>query len=120
MLKREKRERRHKRVRAKIKGTALIPRISVFRSNRHIAVQLVDDDAGKTLVSVTDMKIGAGKKKSAKGESLRVRAEKVGARLAEKAKKLSITPAVFDRGGYAYHGAVKAVAEGARKGGLQL
>lgn len=120
MLKIEKRQRRHKRVRAKIHGTADKPRISVFRSNRHIVVQLIDDDSGKTFVSSTDTEVDAKKKKSVKGESLCVRAEKVGAHLAEKAKKISIASVVFDRGGYAYHGIVKAVAEGARKGGLKF
>lgn len=108
--KRSKRLRRHKRVRSKIKGTAERPRLSVFRSNRHIIVQLIDDNAGKTLVSVTDVE----------GEPLRICAEKAGMHLAEKAKKISISSVVFDRGGYAYHGAVKAVAEGARKGGLKF
>ena len=116
----EKRQRRHKRVRAKIRGTSVRPRLSVFRSNRHVIAQLIDDDAGKTLVFATDMEIATGKKKSAKGETLRIRAEKIGRHLAEKSKKLKIEVVVFDRGGYAYHGIVKAVAEGARKGGLQL
>ena len=116
----EKRQRRHKRVRAKIRGTSVRPRLSVFRSNRHVIAQLIDDDAGKTLVFATDMEIATGKKKSAKGETLRIRAEKIGMHLAEKSKKLKIEAVVFDRGGYAYHGIVKAVAEGARKGGLQL
>ena len=107
-------------MRAKIRGTSVRPRLSVFRSNRHVIAQLIDDDAGKTLVFATYMEIAAGKKKSAKGETLRIRAEKIGRHLAEKSKKLKIEAVVFDRGGYAYNGIVKAVAEGARKGGLQL
>ena len=118
--KRTKRQRRHKRVRSRIQGTSTRPRLSVFRSNRHIVVQLIDDDAGRTLAFVTDTDIEGGKKKTVKGNSLSIRAGKAGALIAEKAKKLSISLAVFDRGGYAYHGAVKAAAEGARKGGLKF
>ncbi|MBI2122170.1 MAG: 50S ribosomal protein L18 [Candidatus Sungbacteria bacterium] len=119
-LKQEKRDRRHKRVRSRIRGTSTRPRLSVFRSNRHIAAQLIDDEAGRTLLSVSDMDIGTGKKKNSQSGSLYVRAEKVGTLLAEKAQKLSMASVVFDRGGYAYHGAVKALADGARKGGLQF
>lgn len=105
--KQEKRERRHKRVRAKIRGTSERPRLSVFRSNRHILAQLVDDESGKTIASANDM----GPKKTA---------EKVGEEIAKKALEKKITTVVFDRGGYKYHGAVKSVAEGARKGGLRF
>lgn len=111
--KREKRERRHKRVRAKIKGTAAIPRLSVFRSNRHLQAQLIDDIAGRTLVAAGDYEVNARGKKIERGES-------VGKLIAEKAKSEHITLAVFDRGGYAYNGVVEAVAEGARKGGLKF
>lgn len=110
-----KREIRHRRVRAKIKGTSVRPRLSVFRSNNHIRTQLIDDIAGKTLVMASDSEI-----KSKKGEKRIVLAEKVGALIAKKVLEKKIGVAVFDRGGYKYHGIVKAVAGGARKGGLQL
>jgi large subunit ribosomal protein L18 len=111
--KQKKRERRHKRVRAKIKGTATCPRLSVFRSNKHVVLQLIDDEKNKSLLQMSDLKI-IQKKKITKAE----KAYELGKKLAEAAKKKKIKKAVFDRGGYAYHGRVKAVAEGARKGGL--
>ena len=120
---------RHKRVRAKIKGTADRPRLSVFRSNQHIWTQLIDDTDGKTLVAVNDLNLKIGTKKSkikAKSENKEVGgfkiniAEKVGELVAEKALKKKIFQVVFDRGGYKYHGVIKAVADGARKGGLKF
>lgn len=111
-----KKARRHKRVRAKVKGTAERPRLSVFRSNRGVFLQLVDDAAGKTLVSMGMEGTGAKKEKGTKTE-LALRA---GEGLARSAVEKKITAAVFDRGGYRYHGIVKAVAEGARKGGLKF
>lgn len=111
--KQEARIRRHQRVRANIRGTVGRPRLSVFRSNRHIWAQLVDDTEGHTLVSVSDREI--------KGETERKElAIKVGELVAQKAREKKITAAVFDRGGYKFHGKVKAVAEGARKGGLKI
>ncbi|MDP3975885.1 MAG: 50S ribosomal protein L18 [bacterium] len=104
--------RRKKRIRARIRGTAERPRLVVFRSNLHISAQLVDDDSGKTLVSASDVK----DKKGTKTE----RAKKVGASLAEAAKKIGKNTCVFDRNGYQYHGRVKAVAEAAREVGLQF
>ena len=101
------RERRKNRTRTIIRGTTERPRLSVFRSNTRISAQLIDDTAGKTLVSVHDKK-NVGK------------AEAVGVKIAEGAKKAGVTKAVFDRGAYKYHGNVKAVAEGARKGGLNF
>ncbi len=101
------RERRKNRTRTIIRGTTERPRLSVFRSNTRISAQLIDDTAGKTLVSVHDKK-NVGK------------AEVVGVKIAEGAKKAGVTKAVFDRGAYKYHGNVKAVAEGARKGGLDF
>lgn len=101
------RERRKNRTRTVIRGTAERPRLSVFRSNIRVSAQLINDTAGKTLVSVHDKK-GITK------------AEAVGMKLAEGAKKAGIAKAVFDRGAYKYHGNVKAVAEGARKGGLDF
>ena len=101
------RERRKNRTRTVIRGTAERPRLSVFRSNIRVSAQLIDDTVGKTLVSVHDKK-GVAK------------AEAVGLKIAEGAKKAGVLKAVFDRGAYKYHGNVKAVAEGARKGGLDF
>lgn len=109
--------RRHKRVRAKVKGTEAIPRLSVFRSNRHTWAQLVDDVSGRTLASVGDTEVSKGKKVKDKRT---MTAERMGEEIAKKAIDKKIAAAVFDRGGYKYHGIVKAVAEGARKGGLKL
>jgi len=106
-------EMRHRRVRAKVHGTKDKPRLSVFRSNKHIFLQLIDDKSGKTLVSESDLKL---KKKATKTEI----AKEVGKLLAEAAKEKKIKKAVFDKGGYKYHGRVKAAAEGAREGGLKL
>jgi large subunit ribosomal protein L18 len=106
------RRRRHFRVRKKVSGTAERPRLVVFRSDKHIYAQLVDDDAGRTLATVSSLKIGEGKKSE--------RAAAVGKQVAEVAKDKGITRVVFDRGGYKYHGRVKAVADGAREGGLEF
>ncbi|MDP2664250.1 MAG: 50S ribosomal protein L18 [bacterium] len=107
------RKTRQRRIRAKISGTKERPRLSVFRSSSHIYAQLVDDSKGKTLASVKDLEI---KKKGTKGKVELAR--EVGRLIAEKAKGLKIEKIVFDRGGYSYHGKVKALAEGAREGGL--
>ncbi|PIV10278.1 MAG: 50S ribosomal protein L18 [Candidatus Portnoybacteria bacterium CG03_land_8_20_14_0_80_41_10] len=104
--------RRHKRIRAKLKGTRQCPRLSVFRSNQHIYLQLVDDEQGKTLVGSSDLEVK--KKKLSK----LAKAQEAGKIIAEKALGKKIKKIVFDRGGYKYHGRIKAVAEGARKGGL--
>jgi large subunit ribosomal protein L18 len=109
-----KRLRRHKRVRARIKGTAKVPRLCVFRSNKHIYGQLIDDEKGKILLSVKDLEI----KKPAKDNI--VIAKEVGKLLAEKAIAKKYKKVVFDRAGYKYHGRVKALAEGAREGGLKF
>jgi large subunit ribosomal protein L18 len=108
-----KRKIRHKRVRARIIGTAEHPRLSVFRSNKHIFLQLIDDSKGKTLVSASDFKI---KKKINKTE----KAKEAGRELAKSANAKKIKTAVFDRGGYKYHGRIKAAAEGAREEGLKF
>ena len=108
----EKRYRRHVRVRNKITGTTERPRLVVFRSLKHIYAQLVDDTIGKTLATVSDLNIESGKKSE--------RAEQVGKLIAERAKTAGITRVVFDRAGYRYHGRVKAVADAARKGGLEF
>jgi len=112
ITKEARRLRRRRRVRAKVSGTAQRPRISVFRSNRGISAQLIDDIAGATIVAVnwTEPELRA----LAPVE----RAGRAGALLAERAQAAGISAAVFDRGGYLYHGQVKALAEGAREGGL--
>jgi large subunit ribosomal protein L18 len=110
----QKRLKRRRRVRAKVRGSAELPRLSVFRSNRGIGAQLIDDVAGHTLAAVNwtegDLK-GLGRMEQAK---------KAGELLAQRAKEAGVESAVFDRGGYQYHGRVQALAEGAREGGLKL
>jgi len=112
---REGRLRRHRRVRAKVIGTAEKPRLVVFRSNRGIEAQLVDDASGKTLAAASHL----GLAKSFKGDKSQ-QAEAVGKALAAAAKKAGVEACVFDRGGYLYHGRVKALADGAREGGLKF
>ena len=112
---RQARERRHRRVRAKISGTVERPRLVVHRSNRGIEAQLVDDLEGKTLAQASHL----GVKKGFKGTKSEQAAE-VGKQLAAAAKTAGIETVVFDRGGYLYHGRVKALAEGAREGGLKF
>ena len=110
---REKRKRRHLGLRSRIKGTANQPRLSVFRSNRHLWAQLIDDELGRTLVAASDQDVS--KKKGKKRlEIARILGELVAKRALEK----KILKVVFDRGGYKYHGLVKELADGARKGGL--
>ncbi|MEX2054312.1 MAG: 50S ribosomal protein L18 [Candidatus Colwellbacteria bacterium] len=104
---------RQRRVRAQIRGTATKPRLAVFRSNRNIELQLIDDTEGKTLVSVTSQEMDG---KGSKTEKATV----AGKTLAKKALEANIKEAVFDRRHYRYHGRVKAVAEGAREGGLKI
>jgi large subunit ribosomal protein L18 len=106
-----KRQIRHKRVRAKVEGDSNKPRLCVFRSNQHIYAQIIDDINGKTLAAVKDTEI--------KGKKTDI-AKNVGLLIADKAKGLKITEVVFDRGGYQYHGRVKALADGAREGGLKF
>ena len=107
---------RHKRVRAKITGTSARPRVSVFKSNRNVFAQFIDDTTGKTILS---SKIVSSKKTKVKGNKT-VQALAVGEMLAEKARELGIKEAVFDRGGFKFHGRVKAVADGLRKGGIKF
>jgi large subunit ribosomal protein L18 len=107
-----KRLKRRRRVRAKIVGTAERPRISVFRSNRGVFAQVIDDSAGKTLAAVN------WTEDDLKSLPRMEQAKKAGELLAERAKAAGVESAVFDRGGYQYHGRVKALAEGAREGGL--
>jgi large subunit ribosomal protein L18 len=111
---REARERRHRRVRGKIFGSAERPRLVVFRSNRGIEAQLVDDLEGKTLAAASWLNL-----KSFKGSKTEQAAE-VGKLLAQNAKKANLETVVFDRGGYLYHGRVKALADAAREGGLKF
>ena len=114
--KRQHRLNRHKRVRSKITGTKNKPRVAVFKSNRHIFVQFIDDTTGKTLLS---NKIISNKKTKTK-EDKTAKAGSIGEMLAEKAKELGITETVFDRGGFKFHGRIKAVADGLKKGGIKI
>lgn len=115
LKKQEQRCRRHRRVRARIFGVKDKPRLCVFRSNRHIYAQLINDDEGKTLASADDAEL-KGFKKAKKSDI----AKEVGKLIARKAQDKKIESVVFDRGGYKYHGGVKALAEGAREGGLRF
>ena len=110
--KRSGRVRRHARVRKKVSGTEQRPRLAVYRSNRHIYAQLVDDATARTVASASDSGITDGDKSA--------RAKQVGKALAERAKAAGVERVVFDRGGRLYHGRVKALAEGAREGGLEI
>jgi large subunit ribosomal protein L18 len=103
-----------RRIRKKISGTSTTPRLSVFRSNKQIYAQIIDDSTGKTLVSASSFK-----NKAAKGTKVE-QAAIVGKEVAEKAKKAGIEKAVFDRNGYLYHGRVKSLADSVREGGLKL
>jgi large subunit ribosomal protein L18 len=111
-VKREMRVRRHRRVRKHVSGTAQRPRLAIYRSNRHIYAQLVDDHSAVTVAAASDLATGGGNKIE--------RAKQVGQAIAERARAAGIEQAVFDRGGRLYHGRVKAVAEGAREGGLSI
>jgi large subunit ribosomal protein L18 len=111
--KRLHREKRRKRVRRKVAGTAQRPRLSVYRSNVHIYAQLIDDDADNTLAAADSREIG-------EAENRKEEARKVGELIASRASEAGIESVVFDRGGNKYHGRVAALAEGARSGGLKL
>ena len=108
----EQRFRRHMRVRKRVEGTSERPRLVVYRSLKHIYAQIVDDMANRTLLTVSDLTVGDGKKQE--------RSTAVGKAVAERAKAVGISRVVFDRAGYKYHGRVKAVADGAREGGLEF
>jgi large subunit ribosomal protein L18 len=113
------RKRRHVRVRAKVSGSPQRPRLNVFRSSAHMYAQVIDDLAGHTLVAASDMDEDVKKlvgEKATKSE----RAKAVGSVIAERAKAAGVSSVVFDRGGFLYHGRIKAVAEGAREGGLEF
>ncbi len=115
-IKEEARDRRHKRLRKRVTGTTVRPRLSVFRSLNHIYAQIIDDTKGVTLVSAStiakDIEAGKGNKSNI------AMAQQVGKSLAEKAQKAGINQIVFDRGGYKYHGCIKALADAARESGL--
>ena len=110
------RVRRHRRVRKKVIGTAARPRLAVYRSNRHVYAQLIDDDSGRTLVAASTKEAEAGVTKNADIEA----AKGVGRRVADRAKAAGVDSVVFDRAGYRYHGQVAAVADAARESGLRL
>lgn len=129
MDRKEVKIRRHKRVRGKIKGTKACPRLSVFRSSKHISAQLIDDEKARTLVAVSDVELkkpkAASKTKKDKEDQKPLSAKasqayEVGKLIALKALKGKIKKVVFDKGPYQYHGRVKALAEGARAGGLKF
>jgi len=113
---RQGRIRRHRRVRKKVHGTAARPRLAVHRSNKHISAQVIDDDAGVTLAAASTTEAA----ERASGGGTVEAAARVGKLVAERAKAAGVTAVVFDRGGYAYHGRVAAVAEAAREAGLEF
>jgi large subunit ribosomal protein L18 len=116
--KREARLRRHARVRKKVSGTASRPRLAVYRSNRHVYAQLIDDGAAATLAAASDAELPTDRPGAGPGKTDRAR--EVGKLIAERARRAGIEAAVFDRGGRRFHGRVAAVAEGAREGGLRI
>ncbi len=114
MTKQQRRLRRRRRVRAKVRGSAARPRLSVYRSNRGLFAQLIDDDAGRTLAHVS------WTEGDLRGLDSMEQAKRAGGLLAERAKQAGIESCLFDRGGYRYHGRVRALAEGAREGGMKF
>lgn len=110
----ELRQARHQRLRKTISGTTEKPRLSVFRSLKHISAQIIDDTTGRTLAAASTVEKDLGAKGGVEG------AKVIGAKLAERAKEQGITSVVFDRGGFRYHGQVAALADGAREGGLEF
>ena len=116
-VRRESRIRRHGRVRKKIHGTAARPRLAVFRSNRHLVLQLIDDEAGRTIAAASTNEASA--RETGPGSSVAA-ATRMGRLVAERAKAAGIDTVVFDRGGFAYHGRVAAAADAAREAGLEF
>ena len=116
LTKQERRNKIKSRIRKTVSGTAERPRLSVFRSNKQVSVQLVDDISGKTLLSVSSLEKEIAEKEGTKTD----KAVMVGTTVAEKALAAGITTVVFDRNGYLYHGRVKQIADAARKGGLKI
>ncbi|MEY4365222.1 MAG: hypothetical protein RLZZ305_566 [Actinomycetota bacterium] len=115
-IRRESRLRRHRRVRKKIRGTAGRPRLAIHRSNKHISLQVIDDESGHTLAAASSVEAAMRNENGATVES----AKKLGRLVAERAKAAGVNKVVFDRGGYAYHGRVAAAAEAAREAGLEF
>ena len=116
-IKNEKRARKHRKIRSTISGTSAVPRLSVFKSNNYIYAQLVDDDSQKTITSISSLELKKGKTALKKANKT-LSAREAGKALAEKALSKKLKKVVFDRGGYVYAGRVKALADGAREGGL--
>jgi large subunit ribosomal protein L18 len=114
------RQKRHRRIRRYLSGTTERPRLAVFRSLEHIYCQIIDDTAGRTLVAASDLEATLKNGSNGTTGTKSDRAKKVGQLLAERAREKGITAVVFDRGGFLYHGRVKALADGAREGGLQF
>jgi large subunit ribosomal protein L18 len=112
----ESRARRHRRVRKKVRGTAARPRLTVFRSSKHVYAQVVDDVSGRTIASASTIEPDARGGQTGTVEA----AKSVGTRVAERAKAAGVEAVVFDRGGFRYHGRVASVADGAREAGLEL
>jgi len=127
-IKKQRRARRHSRIKSKIFGTSRVPRLCVFKSAKHIYCQLIDDEKNKIILNANDLEIKKNKIKKIKeekGEKKEMSSKiaisyEVGKLIAKKAKENKIEKTVFDRGGFAYHGRVKALAEGAREGGLKI
>jgi len=113
----ELRVRRHRRVRKKVHGTATRPRLAIYRSNKHLTAQVIDDDAGRTVASASTLEADFRKKQSGGNVAA---ATAVGALVAERAKQAGVSAVVFDRGGFLYHGRVAAIAEAARAAGLEF
>jgi large subunit ribosomal protein L18 len=112
------REKRRLKIRSRVRGSAARPRLNVYRSNRHLAAQLIDDEKGKVLAAVSDYGKKAAVKETKMSKTERARA--VGRSLAEKARERGISQVVFDRAGYRYHGRIKALAEAVREGGVKI
>lgn len=115
---REARKRRHRRIRAKLSGTAERPRLNVFRSLEHIYVQVIDDHTGHTIVSAST--VDKNLRADLAGKTKKEQATLVGKAVAERAQAAGVKQVVFDRGGYLYHGRIQALADGAREGGLEF
>lgn len=113
------RERRHKRVRAKVNGTAARPRLNVYRSSAHIYCQIIDDVKGHTLVAASDLEDDV-RERAGEDAAKVARARAVGEVIAQRAREAGVDAVVFDRGGFLYHGRIKAVADGAREAGLKF
>jgi len=113
-------KRRHRKIRQRLQGTKKRPRLCVFKSNRHIYAQLIDDEQGKVMAAASDVEIKKQKKTDATKNATVKDAEAVGELIAARAVKGKVKQVVFDRGGFLYHGLIKAVAEGARKGKLNF